>query len=93
MRLLGVVAAAVNVGIRETGAPHHDAAKRRIRLVFADEGCELVGGDVVGLAAGTAIRSKGGRGHTEKDLGFGRRGSGNKCYPVIIVKGCIAVKT
>ena len=92
MRLLGVVAAVVDVGVGESGAPHHDAAEAGVALVLADETGKLGGCDVVSGAAGAAVgRQRSGR-HANEDLGIGRLGGGREANPLVVVEGSVAVK-
>ena len=85
MSLLGVGAAVIDIGVRETSAPHHDASERRIALVLFDELGELVGGNVVGFTAWAAIGSKWSGRNTKEDLGIFGRSARDKRHPLVIV--------
>lgn len=85
LRLLGVGAAVVDVGVREAGVPHHHTAERGVALVLVDERGEGAGLEVVlGAALGAGGSQRGGR-HADEELGVGRGGVGDVGLPVVVV--------
>lgn len=58
---------------------------------MGDESTELGRGDVVLRSAGSAVRGEFCGGHTDKDLGVLRGGTGGEVDPGVVVEGSVAV--
>lgn len=89
VRLLGVSATIVDIGVGEGGGPHHDSAEGRVAAVVANQSCQRAWLEVVLSTAGRAGGAIGGSRHTDEDLGVGGRGVGNVGDPGVVVDGPI----
>lgn len=89
LSLLGVSAAVVDVGIRETSSPHHDTTELVILSVFADNlGQSSRLKVVLSTRLSTSSTERRSR-DTNEDLSISRGASGNVGLPLVEVDGAI----
>lgn len=89
LSLLGISAAVVDVGIRETSSPHHDTAKLVILSVLTNNLGQSSRLEVVlgtRLSTGSTERRSG---NANEDLGISRGASGNVGLPLVEIDGAI----
>lgn len=89
LRLLGISASVVDIGVRKAGGPHHDASERRIVLVLGHERSQSAGLKIVLRATFRSRRTQRRCRDPDKDFRVGRGGVGHVGHPLIVVNGTI----
>lgn len=89
LRLLGISASVVDVGVRKTGGPHHDASEGRVVLVLGHEGGQSAGLEIVLRTTRRSRRAQRRSRDADKDLRVGGGGVGQVGDPLVVVDGTV----